>query len=236
MTDSKSGAAPRRGLGAYLAEAIARLSAPGLALPAVLMLLVLTFSNIVILQNLPADGEQPGPGAIAGAAARILGLLILSVPLLRILAGSPRSPFRPDGAFFLSALGTILSLAIGTALILVIGDSQEAAGIALRTLATTLLLSPLAPWLVGLAAAVPLGWDPRRFMREVRLWLPHLLFWSMLLVFPAAILHALIDIALVKGEIDSFWPVALFDGLLSFVMLILSYALHAIAYRRVARG
>ncbi|HEY0012322.1 MAG TPA: hypothetical protein VGB79_05660 [Allosphingosinicella sp.] len=236
MTDARMAAPASAGwLTGFLGEARAAITRR-ILLPAAALLAVLTATNIVLLLNLPAPGERAGGVAVLAGAARLAGLLVFLVPLVRILAGSRRPPWRPDGAFFLFAPFVILSLALGAALILAFGDPFDPVRIALRTAATTLILSPLAPWIVGIVAAVPLGLSPTRFLRDFRLWLPPLLIWSLLLVTPVAWLHAVIDVALLQERVEWFWTAAVADGLLSTLLVVLTYALYAAAYRRVARG
>lgn len=230
-----AGASGRGGWLGFLAEA-RRTVTPRITLPALLLLIVLTGSNIVLLLNRPPAGELPGLAASLAGLARVVGLLVFLVPLCRILAGSPRPPWKPDGAFFLFIPVVILSLALGVALAAAFGMTSDPLQLALRTVATTLVLVPLAPWIVGIAAAVPLGLDPRRFLRDFGRWLPQLIFWSLLLAAPLAFAHAMIDMALLEGRIEYFWTATLADGLLSTVLVVVTYALYAAAYRRVARG
>lgn len=219
----------------FLAEALRSIT-PRIAVPALLLLIVLTASNIVLLLNIPAPGERPGAAAVLAGLARLVGLFVFVVPLVRILAGSPRPAWKPDGAFFLFILVAILSLALAAGLALACGMPSDPLRLALRTLATTFILTPLAPWIVGVAAAVPLGTNPTRFLRDFGRWLPPLLVWSLLVLAPLAFVHAWVDMALLEGRIAWFWTAALLDGLLSAVLVVVTYALYAAAYRRVARG
>lgn len=239
MTDLRM--APASGVGGlmgFLAEARQGLDGR-IAVPALLMLATLTASNIVLLRNLPPPGEMLGGIAALATLGRVIGLFILSVPLLRLMSGSQRPAWRPDGAFFLYFAVVLFSLALGAALVLALidpADPGDPLRQGLKALVTTLIVSPLAPWLVGIAAAVPLGLNPTRFLRRFGDWFPHLLFWMLVLVTPLAAVHAVLDMGLLRGEVEWFWPAALLDGLLSLVILLLTYALHAAAYRRVARG
>ena len=236
MTKTRAaGSAGEGGLVGFLAEARGTMT-PRIAVPALLLLVVLTASNIVLLLNIPAPGERPGAAAALAALARLVGLLVFLVPLVRILTDSPRPAWKPDGAFFLFILVVIFSLALAAGLAAIFGMQSDPLRIALRTLAATFILTPLAPWVVGVAAAVPLGTNPTRFLRHFGRWLLPLLVWSLLVVAPLAFAHALVDMALLEGRIAWFWTVALLDGLLSSVLVIVTYALYAAAYRRVACG
>src|SRR3546814_3029227 len=115
-------------------------------------------------------------------------------------------------------------------------DSPETlSGIVLRNILLTVALAPLAPWAVGIAVATPLGWNPARFLRDFGRWLPHFVAWTLILVAPMAVLHAIIDLLLIDGAGDWFWPLELFDGPLSTVMALLGLGLNAEAYRPVAQ-
>jgi hypothetical protein len=219
----------------FLTEA-SRALTPRIAVPALLLLIVLTASNIVLLLNLPAPGERPGAAVALAGLARLVGLLVFLVPLVRIMAESSRPAWKPDGAFFLFALVVLLSLVLGVALAAAFGMPSDPLRLALRTVATTLVLTPLAPWMIGMAAAVPLGANPVRFLRGFGSWLLPLMLWSLVIVTPLAFVHALIDMALLEGRVGWFWTVALLDGLLSAVIVVVTYALYATAYRRVARA
>ena len=226
----------RRGWSDFLSRACKSLLDPRLRLPAALLLVVLTCSNIVILFNLPEEGARPSLAFLAAAFVRIGGLLVLAVAILRILAVSERHPWRPDGAFFLYAASLIASFGVAALITALAGEPDALSTIVVRNVLLTSILAPFAPWIVGIAAAVPLGWNPTGFLRGFGRWLPPLLAWTLLLVTPMGILHALIDLHLLKGAGAWFWPLALFDGALSAAMALLGLALNAEAYRRVARG
>jgi len=221
-------------IGGFLAEAIGRLRNPRIVFPAALMLLVLTFSNIVLLLNLPTPGQLPPIAAIVAIIARLLGLAAIGVALLRTLAGSSRPTWRPDGAFWLYLAATLVSLAVGSGIAAALGTSRAPLDVLVRSIVTAILLAPFAPWLVGIAVATPLGWNPRRFMRDFRRWLPPLILWGLLIVTPLGVVHALIDFRLMEGMGEWFWPVALLDGVLSLCIVLVGFALNVTAYRHVA--
>lgn len=206
-------------------------------MPAALALLVLlTFSNIVVLQNMPAEGAAPPPAFLLAAFIRVAGLLLLAVALLRMLTASPRRPWVPDGGFWLYVLTFAAGAAASIFARLVIGDRTELANLILSNLLVTLILSPLVVWFVALAVEKPLAWRPGPWLRGFGAWLPPLLVWTLLLVTPMGVLHAWIDMRLVAGVGGAFWPLALFDGVLSTAMALVGLALNAAAYRRVAQG
>ena len=224
------------GFAAFLTDAVGRLFDPEMRLPAALTLVILTFSNIIILFNIPEENGVPSYAFLAAAFVRIGGILVLGVAILRILVGSERYPWRPDGAFFLYAVSLIATFGVASLITGLIDSPETLSGITQRNVLLTLVLSPFAPWAVGIAVATPLGWNPARFLRDFGRWLPPLLVWTLLLVTPMGILHAVIDLHLIDGAGEWFWPLSLFDGVLSTVMALLALGLNAEAYRRVARG
>src|SRR3546814_14816804 len=114
-------------------------------------------------------------------------------------------------------------------------DSPETlSGIVLRNILLTVALAPLAPWAVGIAVATPLGWNPARFLRDFGRWLPHLVAWTLIPVAPMAVLHAIIDLLLIDGAGDWFWPLALFDGPLRTVIAFLCLGLPSQPFTRFA--
>ena len=223
------------GFGGFLAEAVGRLRNRRIVFPAVMMLLLLTFSNIVLLLNLPKPGQLPSVAAIVAIGARLLGLAVIGVALLRTLAGSSRPAWRLDGALLLYIAATLVSLAVGSLLAELMGSSREPISVLTRSIVTAIVLAPFAPWLVGIAVAVPLGWNPRRFMRDFGRWLPPLILWALLIVTPLGVAHALLDFRLMEGIGQWFWPVALADGVLSLCIVLIGFALNVTAYRHVAR-
>jgi hypothetical protein len=224
----------RRGLIAFVAEAASAIFRRPMLVPALLLLVVLTGSNIVILFNLPAAGRLPNLPFFAAAFVRIAGILILSSAILRIGAPSERPAWRLDGGFWLYSLAVVLSIGLAAAETALLGDPTDPAGLALRSALSTLVLAPFATWFVGMNVATPLGWRPRRFMRRFGRWLPPLILWSLLLITPMGVVHALIDIRLIAGVGELFWPLALFDGALSALIALVGFGLNLAAYRRVA--
>src|SRR3546814_2010300 len=115
-------------------------------LPAGLLLVILTLSNIVILFNIPEAGAVPSYAFLAAAFVRIGGILVLSVAILRILAPGGRYPWQPDGAFWLYALSLIASFGIASLVSGLIDSPETLSGIVLRNILLTVALAPLAPW------------------------------------------------------------------------------------------
>ena len=224
------------GLIGFLRDALAALLKPRLLLPILLLAVLLTASNIVILMNAPAEGARPGGVFAVAGAVRVIGLLVLAVAMLRMITHSPRRPFVPDAGFWLYALTFLLSIAATILVRAAAGAGETLPGLLLTNAIAGILLAPLAAWFVGLAVERPVPWSPGSRVRALPRWLPHFLIWTLLLVTPLAALHAVIDLKLIAGAGDAFWPLALADGPLSAAMAVIALALGAEAHRRVARS
>jgi hypothetical protein len=225
--------AGRSGLAAFLSSALKPLFSRPLLIPALILTVLLTLSNIVILLNRPVPGHLPWPFIVA-AIVRVGGLLLVTVAVLRLLTGSDRPAWRPDGAFWLYAATLLLVMAVSIAVEVALGGERGRAPAVLKSVAVSIIGAPLAVWFTAIAVERPLAWRPAPWFRHFGRWLPPLLFWALLLTTPLAILHALLDDWLVKGAGSWFWPVALIDGPVSVAMALLGFALTAEAYRRVA--
>ncbi|HEX9947539.1 MAG TPA: hypothetical protein VGA98_08365 [Allosphingosinicella sp.] len=224
------------GLIGFLREALALLRTPGLLMPVLALAVLLTASNIVVASNVPEDGRGLGAAFMVAAFVRVAGLLVLAVAILRTMTRSARPRFRPDAGFWLYALTFVAAAAVSVAVRLLTGEDDSLSSIALGNVVTGVVTAPFAVWWGALAVERPVPWSPAPWLRGLRLWLPHFLFWSLAVVTPLAVLHAAIDTSVVKDARDWFWPLLLFDGPLSTVMALLGLALIAAAYRRVARG
>ena len=220
----------------FLRKALASLFDRRLLWPLVGLTVLLTATNIVILHNIPAPGGSVPPLFVAAAVARVGGLLVLTIAIFRILAGSSRSPWLPDGAFWLSCLAAILLFSLSAVTSRITGDRTDPLGAALAGILFTMILSPFAPWLVALAAERPLAWSPLPWMRRFGAWLGQVIIWAVLLLTPLAYVHIAIDSAAVEGRLDYFWPAMLFDGPLSAVIALIGFGLNYAAYRRVAQA
>jgi hypothetical protein len=238
MTDARMGLpAATSGNGAlgFLRETLDGLRDPRLLVPVLVLTVLLTASNIVILLNAPVPGEPPIVFAIA-AFVRVAGLWLLAVAILRLLARSPRAPFRPDGAFGLYGLTLIFGIALTAVADKFGGDRSDPVNGLLMGAAMLAIGAPFAAWFAAIAVERPLAANPAPWFRRFAAWLPQLLAWSLLLVLPLSLAHVAIDMFLLRGAGDYFWPLALIDGPLSVLMALLGLALASTAYRRVARG
>lgn len=226
----------RQGPVGFLKDALDRLLTRSIAVPAGLLVLLLTISNIVIVRSIPVAGETPGAVFAVAAFVRVAGLLVLAVAVLRIVTSSPRRPFVPDAGFWLYALSFLLIAGVSAAARFLVPDAGELLSVALANLAGAVITAPLAAWFVALAVERPASLSPRPWLRRLGDWLPAYLLWTVVLVSPLGWLHVLIDLELIGGGADLFWPLALFDGPLSAVIAILGLGLASEAYRRVAQG
>jgi len=223
---------------AFLREALAPLFARKLAVPVLLLTVLLTATNIVVLKAMPQPGatELP-PLFVAAAVARIGGLLVMLVAIVRLLAASPRSPWRPDAAFWLTLLASVALFALSALVDRAMGGRSDPLSMAASSMVQILIIAPVSPWLVALAVERPLAWSPRPWLRDFARWLPQLVLWAVLLVSPLAVLHSAIDLAILEDPHSRwFWPAMLFDGPLSAVVLLLGFGVNNAAYRRVARS
>lgn len=219
----------------FLREALTALFERRVIGPALALVVLLTVSNIVILTNAPREGASP-IAFILAAIVRVLGLIWLQAAILRLVIGAGRSPYRPDGAFWLFLLIVFVELIASVALQRLAGLGEDVAALALSNVLTTIALAPLAAWSAAAAVERPLAWDPRPWLSGFARWLPQFIGWALLLITPIAVLHAMLDRWLIAGAGDWFWPVILFDGPLSTVIALLGLGLNAAAYAHVAQA
>ena len=232
------------GLIGFLMDALRPVFTGRLAGPMAIFLVLLTASNIVILFNVPVKGQLPPLGFVAAAFVRIAGLLVLSVAILRRLNDSPRPAWLPDAGFWLFALTSIGIIVLAIALEIVVNLVAGAAAGARPDLVIGVLvnafvavaMAPLAAWFTAMAVERPLAWRPGRWLRAAPDWLPHYIVWTILVMTPLGAVHAAIDRRLIVGAGESFWSLALADGLLSLVLAVVGLGISSEAYRRVARS
>ena len=224
------------GLFGFVRAALAPVFTARMAVPILLLVVLLTASNILIARSVPPEGTQPGAMFAIAAFVRIAGLLFLAVAILRLLNASPRRTWLPDAGFWLYALTFFVVVGLTAAARILLGVESELVEFLLVNAVVTVLTAPLAAWFVALAVERPVPWSPGRWVRALPLWLPQFVFWALLVTVPLGALHAAIDLRLVQGAGDAFWPLALIDGPLSAVIALAGLALGSEAYRRVARS
>lgn len=218
---------------AFLRGAVASLFTRRMLWPAAILTVLLTVSNIVILLNKPPPGAVSATFVVA-ALVRVIGLVAMTVAILRILNRSPRPAWRPDAAFWLYGLTLLLTMVGGAVAGIAIAGEDNMIGEFLVGLVVAAVTAPLTAWIVAIAVEKPLAWRPGPWLRRFGLWLPWLLLWTLLVVAPAGQVHGALDRWLIAGAGDWFWPIALFDGPFSAAMALLGLALASLAYRRVA--
>jgi hypothetical protein len=176
-----------------------------LILPALLLGLFLTASNIAVLFVAPHHGARPGPAFAAAAFVRIAGLIVGVVALSRIMARSPRKPFMPDGAFWLSVVLFAVSIGIAAGIGRVFGRPPLPPLAAIASAAALgILQAPFAAWLTAVMVARPLAWDPRPWFTHFRAWLLPLIMGELILA-PLALAHESLDVRLIEGAGRWFW-------------------------------
>jgi len=227
--------AARTGLLGFLAEAVASLADRRLIAPAAILLVLLSSVSMVLARTVPTRLAPFPPTLIVAAAASLLGLLIVSVAVLRILGGSPRNPWRPDGALLLFGATILFGFGVSEGVRWILGDGEPLRAVAAAAL-VNVVTAPFAAWFAAIAIERPLAWQASRWMRGFRSWLLPYLLWSLLLLLPLGQLTAALVTRIVAGPEPSAWPLALAEGPLSAALILLGLAFAATAYRHVARA
>lgn len=220
----------------FLLEAFRLAFRRRLLVPVLLLAITLTGTNAMVAASTWAQGESPSPLFLAAALIRVGGTMLLTVGILRILTGSQRSTWLPDGGFWLYTLTLPTGVALAVSLRHLIGATDGNLLLHLAASALiTIIEAPLAVWLTAIAVEKPLAWDPRPWLRAWSLWLPPLMLWA-LLFRPVVVAHAALSSRLLSQPGDWFWPLAIFDGALSVLILLAAVSLKVTAYRRVIAG
>jgi hypothetical protein len=235
MAKAWTGSDEERGASGFWRLAASVLFDRRLIVPACLAGLFLTVSNIAVLLAAPPLGGRPGAAFAAAGFVRVAGVLVLIVALARIMARSPRKPWLPDRAFWLSVVAFIVTAGLAAALTRGFGRPplSPLAGLASAAL-LGILQAPFAPWLTAIMVALPLAWRPRPWFTGFRAWLVPVILGELALA-PVALAHQSLDLLLIKGAGRWFWLVALVDGPLSLVILLGGLTLFVAAYASIAR-
>jgi hypothetical protein len=217
-------------LAEFLGEAVAQMRDSRWLPIALLLLLFLGGTNAALALLKPASGAAPGAPFAVVALVRLLAAVAIAVAALRIAAGSPRRPWRPDGGFWLYFLLGLPGIAVAAALAWLGRDLPVVERILLMEFGAIALLTPFAVWFVAIAVERPLAFVPR--FRRIDAWLPALLLWSLLLVAPLASLHAWLSQQMLDSVgTGDFWPLAAMDAVATAVLVLLGLALRLTAYR-----
>jgi hypothetical protein len=239
MTDVRLGvpvAARGGGPLGFLAETLASLVNRRLIAPAVILVLLLTASNIVLARTMPAAGGPLPPAFLVAGIVRLFGLIAIAVAILRVLGDSPRRPWLPDGGLWLFALTIFATIAIAVAARQVAGSETDPVRGFLGGVIVNLVTAPLAAWFAATAIERPLAWRAGPWLRGFGSWLLPLFLWSVLILVPLGQVHIALAMLLIDDSGLYFWPIAILDGPLSAVPALLGLALGATAYRHVARS
>ena len=222
-------------VGSFARHAVEQLGAREWRPLALLLFVLLTATQAALVLTRPADGATPGFAFAIAGLIRGVGLVWLSVALLRSATDSPRSRWAPDAGFWFYFLLSLLALAASAVAASIAVGLPELSRVFLVQLVAILLVSPLTVWMVAAAVERPLALAPR--FRGIGEWLPSFLILALVVLVPLASLHARFSFVLLDmgGEGLNFWGLALFDGLLSTLVVLVTLALRLAAYRSVAR-
>lgn len=224
------------GLANFLNDAVHPLMAPKLRTQIVLLVALATLTTVVLATHASPQGERPGGIFVATAVARLAGLLLLQIAILREITASRRGRWTLDAAFWLHALTLPLGIALSESVQKLLGASpNDSVSLLLAGVLLDAITAPLAPWLVAIAVEKPLAWRPGPWFRRWSLWLAPLMFWGVALR-PLAVTHSSMNTWLLEGSGEWFWPLAVLDGALSGLLFLVTLGLNAAAYRRVAGG
>lgn len=217
----------------FLREALGTLQNRRLA-PAALFLAILITLAMLLLARQDPQTRQDALLAIGVEIVSVLGLLLAAVAMLRVMTGSPRRAWIPDGGMWLYGVTLLFGLGVLAAVTWLSGGrTGPVAGLATGA-AVSLVTAPFAAWFTAIAVERPLAWRAGQWVRGFAGWLPHLVFWSLLVVVPLGEVQALVHRALILGG-EWFLPLAIVNGLVGTALALLGLALAATAYRRVAR-
>lgn len=219
---------------AFLLEALRSLSTPGLKLPMLLVALLQPASNLLILSNLPTTANPDHGPYVAALAAALLCYAALALAILRILNGSPRAAWSPDGSALAYGLFVLGTFAVGLFADWMVNPSTLLAALANGIISSAILV-PLSPWLVAIAVERPVAWRPGPRLRRLRAWLPALLLWNFLILVPVNALYRIGFGAWLDKGGSGVWLFYVVDGVVTAARVSLALALASVAYRRVAR-
>jgi hypothetical protein len=167
----------------------------------------------------------------------VIALVAISVAALRIALKSPRRRWSADGGFWLYFALSLVSLAAAALGAVLAAGLPPIQRLIVAEAVAVLLVAPLAVWTVAAAVERPLALAPARRLRGLAAWLPPLMFWLALIVVPLAVVHGWLSMRLIDtAGGNGFWPLAILDGVVSTLLVLLALALRVTAYRSVARG
>lgn len=213
----------RRGL----AQAAAR-EWRGIALA---LFVILTVTNIILANHAPAPGGKPDAAFGIAGAVRAIALMSISVALLRVATASPRKRWAFDAGFWLYVAISMVEFVLMAAVASLLADTPETARLAATHLVTVMAMVPLGAWLVAAAVEKPLAAKPAPWFGRAGAWMPPL-FATMIGVVVLASLHAAASLEMLAiAGTPSFYALALVDGLLSTLLVLVTLGLRLTAYR-----
>jgi hypothetical protein len=202
--------------------------------------LATTATNLLDFATLPVPGELPGPAFFAAAVARVLIVFYATFAIQRRMAkvSAPFAAGAPFVRFLLFSLAfAALYAAIGAGLsygVMLPAMSISSQWLALLALAGLwgVLLIRLAAWGPALATGEPFRALPGLFRRLRRSQVP-LAFVFLQLVLPFAAIH--LALALLGARLPlsgtAFAALALIDGVITAIQLLIASALGVFAWR-----
>ena len=201
------------------------------------LFILLAGTQVALALAKPEPGQPPGAAFAVAGLVRGIGLVWLSVALLRVATDSARGRWAPDGGFWLYFLLSLLALGASALAAMAGAGLPELTRIFVVQLIAILLVSPLTVWMVAAAVERPLAASPAPWFGRLGEWLPSYLILALIVVVPLASLHARFSILLLDlaGDGARFWGLALLDGVLSTLIVLVTLALRLAAYRSVAR-
>ncbi len=211
-----------------------QLAAPEWRSLAFTLFLLLAVTNGLMAMHIPR-GEPASPAYTSAWAVQTIGMLSISVALLRAGAGSARKRWGVDAGFWLYFAIGLIPLLLTTALGFLLQGQAGTIGALFALQAVSLLsAAALSVWLVAAAVETPTATKPR--FEGIGTWLLPLL----ILMLPLIVLgtvHAQLGLLLIGlAGTPAFFGFALADGIVSSLVVLGMLALQLAAYRKVARG
>ena len=202
---------------------------------AAILFVLLGGTNAVLALYAPTPGSLPNPVFTFAALLRGLGAVFMSVALLRTATGSPRGRWNPDGGFLLYLGISLIGFAFPAVAARIGATWPDAPRILFVEFAALILFGPFARWLVAAAVERPLAVSPAPWFRHLGRWFPAYAIVAIPLMLLASA-HAWLSLQLLAlPAAGEFWAVAVVDGLLSTLLVLLTMGLRLAVYRGVAQ-
>jgi hypothetical protein len=224
-------------LGPFFRDALTQLVAREWWLPALLFFVLAGGSQAMLVLAPPGGDGQPNPLFGLAVLVRLVGVIWISVALLRLANPGERRPWAADGAFLFYGVLSLLALAVTIVVAQLTAGFDGIYRVALVEGISIAVLAPLAPWFVAAAVTRPIAFSPLSWLRGFGRWLPHYLVLALLIGLPIVVAHGALSVAmLASAGLPAFWPLALADAVASTIVGLFTLALRVAAYRSVAQG